>query len=114
MWSVIEVHVAIVSANLPVLKPLFVKRESEGSNSYARPIIKSSGYIRSGNSNDSSKKSRRRGPYSVTDGSLWKDDDEVPLQDIEQGKQSINKQTQFEVHSVKEEQTNTPQAERVF
>ncbi|KAJ4289878.1 hypothetical protein N0V90_011211 [Kalmusia sp. IMI 367209] len=114
MWSVIEVHVAIVSANLPVLKPLFMKHEPETSASYARPIIKSSGYIRSEDSNGTSKKSKRRGPYSITNGSLWKDDDEVPLQDIEHGVQTISKQTQFEVHSVKEEQEKSQQTERVF
>ncbi|PVI03631.1 hypothetical protein DM02DRAFT_240744 [Periconia macrospinosa] len=34
IWSTIEVHVAIVSANLPVLKPIFMRDSTETSSSH--------------------------------------------------------------------------------
>ncbi|KAF2268077.1 hypothetical protein CC78DRAFT_36125 [Lojkania enalia] len=86
-WSVIENHVAIVCACLPVLKPLFIKPKS------AMPTAKSSGYIRSEDSAGKRGMSKMsKDPYSMTQGSVWEDDG-VPLNSIAKG-------TQFEVRSL--------------
>jgi hypothetical protein len=106
MWSVIEVHVAIISANLPVLKPLFFKdRQQSTANSYGKPMIKSSGYIRSDDddSRGSKKNSKAKNPFSITNNSLWEnEDDQVPLHDLEAG-HGITKSTHLEVRSVPQE-----------
>lgn len=107
MWSVIEVHVAIISANLPVLKPLFFKdRQQTTANSYGKPMIKSSGYIRSDDydSRESKKASKAKNPFSITNNSLWEnEDDQMPLHDIETGHGNITRSTHVEVRSVPQE-----------
>lgn len=112
MWSVIEVHVAIISANLPVLKPLFFKDSQQTTaNSYGKPMIKSSGYIRSDDydSRGSKKTSKVKGPYSITNNSLWEnDDDQVPLHDIELGHGNISKSTHFEVRTAPKDDARRP------
>ncbi|KAF2449307.1 hypothetical protein P171DRAFT_427513 [Karstenula rhodostoma CBS 690.94] len=113
MWSVIEVHVAIISANLPVLKPLFFKdRQQTTANSYGKPMIKSSGYIRSDDydSQGSKKTSKARGPFSITNNSMWEnEDDQMPLHDIELGHGKISKSTHVDVRSVPRDNVNRPQ-----
>ncbi|KAF2119154.1 hypothetical protein BDV96DRAFT_596922 [Lophiotrema nucula] len=92
-WSVIENHIAILCACLPVLKPLFIKPKS-GLPTAKSSGYKSSGYIRSADSKPRGKKD----PYGVTDGSITivaDEDDDVPLH-------SINKTTHFETGSVRD------------
>jgi hypothetical protein len=49
-------------------------------------MMKTSGYVRSGNSAGTNGTRKKRDPFSVTNDSLFKDeDDAVPLHDVERG-----------------------------
>jgi hypothetical protein len=79
MWSIVEIHVAIISACLPVLKPLFFTPKSASSTP---AISRRSLYpTNSSNSRGLNRNNRTRetpkDSYSMTDGSLWQDDEDA-------------------------------------
>ncbi|ORY12436.1 hypothetical protein BCR34DRAFT_600651 [Clohesyomyces aquaticus] len=103
IWTVIEIHVGIVSACLPVLRPLFIKRNTHSSPGSNR-TPNGPGYPEF---SDSAAKKSKKNPYSFTNGSLWRDEDAIPLQDTPKkvhGAQWISKQTQINISTTSAEQ----------